>query len=83
MSYCTRLHPLNSLASTLIVEPCPKSPTGMQKTAPWDPFQRTLALDSGQTLDGGGGDSWRHNNNALAGAKLRLVIILCVGLGVR
>ena len=29
----------------------------------------TLALDSGQTLDG----DWRHNSNTLAGAKRRLV----------
>ena len=41
------------------------------KNGPMESFFRvTLTLDSGQTLDGG---HWRHNSNAVAGEKRRLV----------
>jgi len=62
---------MNSLDSTSIAEPCPKGPKGEQKRPHGILFRATLALDSGQTLDGG----WRHNSNALAGEKWRLVYL--------
>ena len=68
------MHPLSSLDSTLIVEPCPEGPKGSHKQPHWVLFRATLALDSvplwTDTVDGG----WTHNSNALAGAKRRLVL---------
>ena len=50
-------------------EPCPEGPKGTHKWPHAILFRVIMALDSGQTLDGG----WAHNSNALAREKRRLV----------